>query len=362
MRTTLIILQKVLVNHFYRLNAGLFMFLFYVLFGLPQNAGDFHIAIATIIVKSQLFLLLVFAAWLLYNFKCIDYICKHLKGPAQLFLTSLENFGFFKCYISFAFVQFMVYLPITAYSIFLVIVALKNHAYIAAAEIIACVAVMILSVPLLYRMVLQRRWSEINIGLPAFIRFPKPLFLLPVFYLLKKRKQMLLVTKFFSLGILWLFIKGFNPDHYDIRPTLFCFLLAAIANCTIVFETRNFEEEYLSISGNFPLSLTRRFINILLMYAVLLMPEMIFLWKGYPVYFNLFDYLQLAFVSIAMLCLLHVCLLIENTTMETFIKIVFGVGMGLFFIILYNPGIALALFLFIIAFAIFHAYYYDFEK
>lgn len=362
MNATLSILQKVLVNHFYRLNAGLFMFLFYVLFGLPQDAGGFHIAVAALIVTNQLFLLVVFAAWLLYNFKCIDYICKHLKEPAQLFLTCIENTGPFKCYMYMAYVQGMVFLPVTAYSVFLIIIALNNHTYLAAVEIIAYIAVMIFSAPFLYKSVLQRRRNEFQFSLPALLRIPKPLFLVPVFYILNKRKQMLLITKFFSLGILWLFIKGFDPDHYDIRPTLLCFLLAVIANCTIVFEIRNFEEGYLYILRNFPFSLARRFTNILLMYAVLLLPEMLFVWKGYPVYFNFPDYLQLIAASVALLCLLHVCLLIQNVTMETYIKVVFGIAIGLFFIILYNPGILLALFLLLISFAIFHAYYYDVER
>lgn len=362
MKTTISILQKVLVNHFYRLNAGLFMFLFYVLFGLPQDAGGFHIAIATLIVNNRLFLLLVFSMWLLYNFKCIDYICKNLKEPEQLFLTCIENTGSFKCYMYMVYVQYLVYLPVTAYSVFLIIIALKEHAYIPVIEIIAYETVMLFSAPLLYKSVLQRRWNGFQFSLPALLRIPKPLFLVPLFHILNNRKQMLLITKLFSLGILWLFIKEFDPDHYDIRPVLFCFLLATIANCTIVFEIRNFEEEHLYISRNFPLSLTRRFINVLLMYTVLLLPEMLFVCKGYPLYFNLFDYLQLTFSAVALLCLLHVCLLIQNITIETYIKIVFGIAMGLFFIILYNPGIILSLFLLLAAFAIFHSHYHDVER
>jgi len=362
MSTTLSILQKVLVNHFYRLNAGLFMFVFYVLFGLPQDAGGFHISIATMIVENQPFLWLVFAIWLLYNFKCIDYICKHLQEPEQLFLSSLENTGFFKCYMYLVYVQCMVYLPVAAYSVFLAVIALNNTEYLSAVIIIVYVMLMILSAPLLYQVVLQRRWSGLQIRLPVLMRLPKPFFLIPVFYIVKHRKQMLLISKFFSLGVLWLFIKEFNPDHYDIRPSLLCFLLAAVANSTIVFDIRNFEEAHLYISRNFPFSLVKRFVNAMLMYAVLLVPEMLFIWKGYPVYFNLFDFLQLASASVALLCLLHVCLLIQNTTMETYIKIVFGIAMSLFFIILYNPGIILSLFLLLVAFAIFHAYYYDYEK
>ena len=59
MKAILNILQKVLVNHFYKINAGFFMFLFYVLFGLPYDVASFHKAIATLIVNNQLFILLL---------------------------------------------------------------------------------------------------------------------------------------------------------------------------------------------------------------------------------------------------------------------------------------------------------------
>lgn len=141
-----------------------------------------------------------------------------------------------------------------------------------------------------------------------------------------------------------------------------CFLLAAIANCTIVFEIKSFEDDYLLQYRNFSFSIFKRFIHVLLMYVVLLLPELIFVWKGYPLHFNMIDYWQVVTASVGLLSLLHACLFTGNMQMESFIKIVFGIAMGLFFIILYNMGIILGVLLLIIAFALFHAYYYDFEK
>ena len=105
MRTVISIMQKVLVNHFYKLNAGLLMFLFYVFFGLPQDIKTFHVSIATMIVTNQTALLLTILVWLIYNIKCIDYTIKQIKEPQQLFLSCLEHMRSFKCFLCLLYTQ-----------------------------------------------------------------------------------------------------------------------------------------------------------------------------------------------------------------------------------------------------------------
>lgn len=355
-------MQKVLVNHFYKLNAGLLMFLFYVFFGLPQDIKAFHVSIATMIVTNQTALWLTILVWLIYNIKCIDYTIKQIKEPRQLFLSCLEYMSSFKCFLCLTYTQFLLYLPVTAYAIFVMIIAIQKQVYATVATVLLFIIAAILATPLLYKKALRIRENQSRIALPGLIRLQKPAFIIPLFYIVYNRKQMLLVTKIFSLLFLYIFIKAFEPDHYDIRPLLMCFLLSAIANCTVVFEMKSFEDNYPQLYRNFPFSILRRFANILLLYLVLLLPELLFVWKGYGLHFNLVDYWQIVTASVGMLTLLHVCLFMDNIQMESFTKIVFGIAMALFFIILYNPGILLGIFIIGIAFALFSSYYYDFEK
>ena len=102
--------------------------------------------------------------------------------------------------------------------------------------------------------------------------------------------------------------------------------------------------------------------QVAMMYILLLLPELIFVWKAWPVFFHFADYFQLALSAVSLLLLLHTILLTGNITMDEFIKIVFAVAMSLFFIILYNPGIILPLFILLISVALFYSYYYEFEK
>lgn len=362
MRTAISILQKVLVNHFYKLNAGLFLFLFFVLFGLPQDVKTFHTALATAIIQSPVLLLAVMVIWFLYNLKCIDYVIKHLKEPQQQFLACLQSRGAAACFFFLYYVHFFVYLPVILYALFLII-AIKNAAYLPVAEIIIFITVITSVTPLLYIKTLQGKFFSTRIYLfTSFVRIPKPFFVLPLFYIWHNRKQMLLLTKFFSTGVLFLFLTYYTPEVYDIRPLLLCLLLSAASHCTIVFEIRNFENEYLAIARNFPFTSVERFIQIICMYAVLMLPELIFVWKGFPLHFHTGDYFQLMLLTVALPVLLHTCLLTGNIAMRTFIKIVFGISMAIFFIVLYNPGILLPAFLLFVSFLLFNTYCYEFEK
>jgi len=339
------------------------MFLFFVLFGLPYNVGELHKAVANLIAQNQLLLLIVLAVWFLYNLKCIDYITKEIKLPQQQFLTCLQNIGTKKCFGYLCFVQFMIFIPVIAYAVFIIIIALKNNAYIVVGEIAVFILIMLLITPIIYVRTLQNRLREISFHFfTSTVRISKTIITIPLVYIWNSRKQMLLIAKFFSLLLLLLFIRTYEPDHYDIRPLLLCFLLSTISNCAIVFEIKSFENNYLQLIYNFPISLFRRFMQLIIMYALLLLPELLLVWKAYPLFFHLTDYIQLILASVSLLVLLHTTLLTGNINMDAFIKIVFAIAMALFFIILYDPGIILPVVILLIAFGFFHAYYHETEK
>src|SRR5919112_5834252 len=99
------ILQKVLVNYFYQANSGLFLFAFFVLFGLPVYPVAFHLSLITGFLKSQEFLGLVMFVWFLYNLKCLDYILKQLNNSRQAFLYCFTYLPYTKIYLCLNYVQ-----------------------------------------------------------------------------------------------------------------------------------------------------------------------------------------------------------------------------------------------------------------
>ena len=364
MPTALFILQKLLVNYFYRVNAGLFIFLFFVLFGLPQLPFAFHYSLITGIVQSQTFLGLVMLIWLLYNLKCIAYIIQQLQHQQQSFLFVMNCLSLKKIYLYKLFVHLQVYLPVLLYSIAIFVVALKKQQYLCALEIMAFNCTVLLLTPFVYVFALQqRKFSTHLFFIPSLrLQLRKPYFLFPLYFLFASRKQMLLITKAFSLFLLYGFIALYEPERHDIRPMQLCLLITAASHCAIIYEIRIFEDQYLGFIRNLPLNTASRFLRIVALYICLLLPELILLLKGIELQFLITDYPLLIVMPIALLCMFHVVLLLEVTTMEQLIRTVFGIIAGCFFIILYNYGFPLSLAILALAFILYKSYYYEYEK
>lgn len=358
------ILQQVLVNHFYKVNTGFFLFGFFVLFGLPYQPLSFHLSLISGIVQSQVFLWVVMVGWLFYCAKCIDYITRQIAGPRQNFLFCLNNLSVKTTYLYLLLVQFFVYLPVFIYAIIIVVKATTVHAWAIGAEVILFTTAALMAPAYLYLLAVQKRKLYKSFSLPQVFtfHFTKPLFSFPLFYLWYERKQMLLVTKVFTFGLLYLFIHLYQPDHADVRPLLLCLLLVGGAHSSIVFQVRAFEEEYLGFSRNLPITTLARFAGMLLMYAILILPESLYVCTGYGIHFALHDYPQIVLLFVSLPVIFHITLLLEATNTDQFIRIVFGILAALFFVLLYNPGIVLPLALLALSFALFAAYYYTFEQ
>lgn len=362
MKNAIAILTRVLVKYFYEKNTGFFLAVFFILFGLPQNVKEFHLSLIDGFIKNPSMLLLVMAAWLLYNFKCIDYIIKQLALPQQRFLYSFTCLPRAVQYVYFLYVQLMVYLPAVIYAGFITIIALRKGYITCAVETAAFTLTVLAATPLFYIRALQHRPFIQRPVLTVPVRLPKPLFALPLFYLWHTRKQMLVVSKACALLALVLFMHVYEPEQYDIRAVLLCFMLCAACNSAMVHEIKIFQDEFLTAVRNFPLTIPARFASMLLTFAFLLLPELLFVWKGYPVLFNLADYAQLFLLGIGFLALVYAILFTRNTDMDGIVKTAFGIMATLFFIILYNPGILLEVVILAIAFGIYAVYYYAFEK
>ncbi|MDQ6812208.1 MAG: hypothetical protein M3040_00485 [Bacteroidota bacterium] len=360
----LVILHKVLVNYFYRVNSGLFVVAFFVLFGTPYSPLTFHYSLITGIIQSQLFLGLVMLGWLLYNAKCVDYVLKQLQHSQQTFLFSLNALPIKKVYFYHVYVQVLVYLPVLLYSAAVVVIAFKKHAYIPGIEIMLFNLAIIFITPLLYVFALQQNRRTLSPFLfpSVHVKMRRYYFFFPIYFVFTDRKQMLLVTKISSLIVLYGFIMLYEPERYDIRPIQLCLLLVAAAHCAVVFEIRQFENDYLEFVKNLPITLTGRFLRMVAMFAVLLLPEMILLLKGLHSQFLVNDYPFLLLMLIALLCLFHVVLMLENVTMEQMIRTVFAILAACFFIILYNAGTMLIVTVLVLAFVLYQAYYYHYEK
>ncbi len=316
--------------------------MFFVLFGVPANLAQFHLAIITIITQNPVGLAGGMLIWLLYNAKCVDYVVKHLRTPQQQFLFCINNLPPKAGFGYMVYVQALVYMPVMAYSLAAAAMAIKSQHYFSGAAILLFTAASVLLAAAIYLRVLQRKPVVAKgMAMPQTgIRLGKPLFALPLYYLVHSRRQMLLVAKFFSLLVLYIFCKLYEPDQYDIRPLLLCFMLVTAVNSAAVLQIKSFEDSSVGFARNFPTSLFRRFVMLVCMYTALMLPELLFVCKGWPLHVHIIDYPQLLMLSVGMLTIFHAALYTDDMDSEAYFKIVFALLAVLFFVILLPRHIA----------------------
>ncbi len=366
MRIIAKILQSVLVNHFYKLNGGFFIFLFFALFGVVRGGQliEFHLGLIQAILGSYLFLGIIISIWGLYTVKCISYITKRMLEPGLSFLSCLNGLPKKQVWKWMCIVHFEVYFPVIAYVAIIISVAIKAHQYYQALIILLFNCLFFYVAVQAYFKTLQEHSTDsflIKFQIPS-LQVSTPFFLVPLQYLWKERKLMLLLTKLFTLVYLYGFIQFYEPYRYDIRPVLLGFLLIITAHTTLIFQIRFFENEYLLFSRNLPIGIVKRFCDTIGLYLVLLIPELVYVWKGYPLHFSLIDYSQVLMMVLSVPPFLHAILYTSIMNGDEFMKMVFAFTAVLFFLILYNPGILLFVFVLLFAFVFFYFHFYEYEK
>ena len=364
-KVVITILQRVLINHFYKMNAGFFLFGFFVIYGVvaPGQLISYHLSLIQGMIQSPEFLGFVIVLWFLYTLKCINYTVKQLNEPRQFFLFSLHTLSNKQQFIYLLYVHLLIYMPVLLYAITVTVIAAKQHFYWATIEIIISNISMILLATFTYRFSLQKKEFFISKFLPQ-IHFPfhKPLFFMPLWFIWIRRKQMLFITKLFSLLLLYGFINLYEPEQHDIRPLLLIVLLTGMAHCTLVLQIRLFKEAFLPFSRNLPIPVIKRFGSLLLLFVLLLLPELVLVWKAFPLHFRVSDFPQLLLLAISLPAFFYSILLMNEMDAGSYFRIVFGTGTVLFFLILYNPGMLLPVFLTGISFVLFSFHFYTFEK
>ena len=150
------ILFQTLVKSFYRENAVAFVLIFTVIFfavGSVDGAGlfAFHYSLALGMLKSNIFLLLVFITWLFYARKCVAFVSSVLHDPHYSFLHIYNCLSSFKRFQLFFFVQACLLMPVFLYSIFVAFVGWHEHLYTHAISgivylLIACIGAAIWNV------------------------------------------------------------------------------------------------------------------------------------------------------------------------------------------------------------------------
>ncbi len=315
------LLIKTLGNSFYQQHIGLFLVVFYLLFGAVEGSQlvSYHLAILMAICSSPLILSLLFGVWILYAIKSYLFIAKKLKSEDYQFaknitsLTKKEQLSlWFKIYA-------YLLLPILIYACLIIVIALKHGFYftLTATTIGLCLLLFVLSFQTFRFTNYTFKQSKGWIIWPN-LKVHQPFWAWPIFYLFQEQKLMLLVVKIVSITFFKAILLLFADVGNDLRVYLTAMLAVVLSHAILIFNLIKFDATYLSFSSTLPISSLKKLSYWMAILFLLLIPEF-----GLLTWFTKFDIIFLAnglLFCIGTMLFLFVLVYLLKTNMENYMK------------------------------------------
>jgi hypothetical protein len=270
------VLTKTIVARFYERNAGLFFFVFFLMFGIVESSQviSYHQSLIYATLTAPVFLTGVCFVWFLYLLKCLQFIFSQLAKQENSFLFLLGHLDQNRKIGYIVVTILLIYEPVLIYTAFIIGLGLYSKLYVSILIILLFHIIGILCTTLLIVKHLTVQHQEVKlIKIPSLHwPWPKPF---PVFYLSQLTHRLptaLFFTKAFSVFCIYGFLQ-LPLDHYESRLALLGVLMGLMSHAIIVFELRKFEETSLGFLRSLPIAMPDRLFNLSLMYLILLLPE-----------------------------------------------------------------------------------------
>jgi hypothetical protein len=249
--------------------------------------------------------------------------------------------------------------PVLIYSLFIVGVGIVSQQYLAVILVLVFHSIKLVA----YTLIVLSRINSLHERkltklLPA-IQWPWKKYF-PFFYLGHFTNHLplaLLFTKIFSLFSIIGFMQ-ITTDHYEIRTALMGLLFGLMAHSVIIFESRRWEETYLTFVSGLPITIIKRFLFLSLFYGVLLIPELVLLAVNKIVWFDL---LPTMLFAVSYLVYQHTRLYRGSFTIDSHTTFTFGLFLISFMLVLFKLYWLEAVALGILAFYRYKRDYYNFE-
>jgi hypothetical protein len=201
--------------------------------------------------------------------------------------------------------------------------------------------------------------SSFHIPLLARIKLPfrKPLFWFYLGFIMNDALLILVITKLFSYFALFGFFQ-IPLDHYENRIPLMGLLIGMAAHAVLVYEIRKWEDSYLSFAKNLPMTLSARYLLLVILYAIVITPEMFLLATNHV---HLVDGVLTIVFGISLLLFFHAMLYPVNMDMDRYIQYVLITFLLGFALILFKLSLLLVLVCFTLSSSWYRRYFYTFE-
>jgi ABC-type multidrug transport system fused ATPase/permease subunit len=364
------ILFKTIVKPFYKENAGVFIFLFTMMFyivGVVDGAGLFayHYSLIIGMLSSYTFLLLVFVVWLLYAAKCTAFVSATLYKPEYAFLDIYNRLSKVKRFRLFLATEAWLLLPVLLYALLIVIAGCYNHLFLPILFVIVYILLLCITAAAWFAYLLNNTNKNQSVAWRKLKVLPQlsllPYFVILIRFVANKQKNLWLGIKLFTCGVLYLIARNNTPADLDTSTAFLFFNFGILANGVLVYRIRAFEETYLNFYRGLPVSLVKRFLQYSRTYLVLFIPECITTAALTPKHLRYADALNFMLCGFSLLVLMNSITFLHDFKMKDYLKILLLLFFVLFAFMVTIGFTFLYMLFFILAIAFFARGYYKFE-
>ncbi|MBC8984258.1 hypothetical protein H9X96_00550 [Pedobacter sp. N36a] len=284
------LLLKTLIKAFYAGHAGLFLFGFYLAFGVVEASQllSYHKTLMLMVYASPMILAFVCCFWALYLLKCLFFIRKQMQLEQYHFLWLLAATAKKRQFILWFQVYTVLLLPILVYVLPLIYVGLAEKAFTAVFAIISVIVLLLTMVSgYMFRII-----NYSHVPVKVYFVFPcpqlkKPYWTWPLYHLLTEQTLMLFLSKILSFTMFTVVVWMFNDVSKDLRVALIGILAAVLAHSMVIQVMLRQETDQLSFDRSLPIRLGTRMGHTLLVFLVLFIPEILFYlqrsaWQFWP--------------------------------------------------------------------------------
>ena len=364
MNSIAIILQRSIAALYYRRNAGLFLFIFFILFGLQPNFKqtlEFHYVIINGITTSANFFFISLMIWFLYSWKTIHFFNGCVKNKAYHFLQHLNAIAPGKRFFQLLLLQLQLMTPVLGYGLAVVIIAVINQRIAGGlAVVFTLISLCAFTTATAYFLLQKIKWEGLNIAISSF-PLPGNLFSCLLKFIFHEQFIVLLVLKLITFSCLYFFAKT-DAQVFEDRMLWLLYLTSLIGHSILIYRNQHFMETKMSFYRNLPARPLATLLSLLGVYIIILIPE-IWALKGVAIQQHaVMNYTWMILTGPSLLLLLHCLLYTEDMKMEGFLQLLFGVWIVTLFFSLSSNRWLLPLICLGMAIFIFFTSYYRYEK
>ncbi|MGI4763052.1 MAG: hypothetical protein ACRYF0_20230 [Janthinobacterium lividum] len=330
------VLLKVVARGFYQEHTGWLITLFllvFINFFYTRVPGQDHLTaeqirqngfrLAITAVSEPLGVAALLGVGFCYSLKSWHYVAGRLKSADVQFLAYSSNaLPWVQQVASWAVVQGVILLPVVVLCLYAVVVGFFFHHWLVPVLLPAYLLLLTLAGAGYYTRLLNDTVVKPDklAGLTWARSWPKPLFSLFLYEIIAKKRVLFLLTKLASGASIALLLLAFPNARADGRLAGMLALCCAVGHSVLVFQAADFELFYLPFVRNLPYGRGQVYGQQVLLYGVLLLPEL-----GWLLTANRFSTgLIAACLLLSVTLLLRALLYWTGQHMTTYLRLVVG--------------------------------------